>query len=169
MPSTPAPSKTCSAFALLLGACCHAVAPPTTTAGEAAPAVAAVEPEKAGSTATGQGLPSRVGLWWSEACGARSYPRELELSSDGTFVARDLVSPCPPAANCVWSGIVTWSGTWAGDEDGISLVVTQADHGPDTAPRPDRLGDDDGQFIEGSDPPCTWRRVTSTEPHPAGH
>lgn len=51
---------------------------------------------------------------WSTADGAKgAIERQLTLHADGQFVAADLVSPCPPDVQCVWSGIVDNAGAWA--------------------------------------------------------
>ncbi len=53
-----------------------------------------------------------VATWVSPSCGERSYERQITLNPDFSFVGQDLVSPCPPGASCVWSGVVSWKGTW---------------------------------------------------------
>lgn len=63
-----------------------------------------------------------TGTWTSASCGGRTYAREITLATDKTFVARDLVAPCPPKVACVWSGIVERKGTWT--LDGTKLTLT---------------------------------------------
>jgi hypothetical protein len=53
-----------------------------------------------------------VGLWTNDSCAPRKYPRTILVAADGTFEANDMVSPCPPRAQCAWSGIETTRGTW---------------------------------------------------------
>jgi len=53
----------------------------------------------------------------------RTYAREISLAKDGSFTARDLVSPCPAGKVCVWSGIVDRSGKWAMKESSVILTV----------------------------------------------
>lgn len=60
--------------------------------------------------------------WTSASCGERTYPRTIAFATDGTFLARDLVSPCPEGAQCVWSGIVERKGTYTATADRIALV-----------------------------------------------
>ncbi|NUO49511.1 MAG: hypothetical protein HOV80_11710 [Polyangiaceae bacterium] len=70
-----------------------------------------------------------VGTWVSASCGQRTYPREITLAKDGSFTARDLVSPCPPDKMCVWSGIVNREGKWAMKESTVIFTVgTGADN-----------------------------------------
>src|SRR5687767_8198684 len=69
------------------------------------------------------GAADPAGSWSSASCGKRTYVRELTLAGDGTFSARDLVSPCPPNAKCVWSGIVDRSGKWKLDGSKVLLTV----------------------------------------------
>lgn len=80
---------------------------------------------------------SLTGDWSSPSCGERTYPRELKLSEDGTWTARDLVSPCPPDVQCVWSGIVESHGTWTADGDAVTLTEETTDER--ARPRPTRL------------------------------
>ncbi len=67
-----------------------------------------------------------VGSWSSASCGDRTYERQLKVATDGTWAAMDLVSPCPPGAMCVWSGIVPTNGTWAADGEAITLAFDGA-------------------------------------------
>lgn len=73
--------------------------------------------------------------WTSAACGERAYPRELTLAAGGTYTGRDLVSPCPEGATCVWSGIIDFAGTWTQAHDLVTLEEASATAGPGT-PRP---------------------------------
>lgn len=56
--------------------------------------------------------PDLSGTWSSASCGKRTYERIISVASNGTFVADDRVSPCPPGTQCIWSGIVHRKGTW---------------------------------------------------------
>ena len=70
------------------------------------------------------GAPSwPLGAWTSEPCGGRAYPRQVTFSSDHRFSARDLVSPCPPGVQCVWSGIISWGGSWRIEGDHLLLEI----------------------------------------------
>jgi hypothetical protein len=40
------------------------------------------------------------------------------------------VSPCPPKVQCIWAGIVAWSGTWALDDKGAVLTKTAGGNDP---------------------------------------
>ena len=63
--------------------------------------------------------------WRSESCGDRTYAREMVLLDGGTYVRVDLVSPCPPGARCVWSGILTYRGSWSFDGTAIAISGEQ--------------------------------------------
>jgi hypothetical protein len=54
------------------------------------------------------------------------YEVQFEFALDGTFVKRDLVSPCPPDAVCFWSGIVTNTGTWNVGGTAVNLAYNTA-------------------------------------------
>ncbi|TNF27245.1 MAG: hypothetical protein EP329_19760 [Deltaproteobacteria bacterium] len=56
---------------------------------------------------------------------------QLQLLADGTVYQHDRISPCPPNARCIWSGVATNAGRWALDGDTITL----------TWPRPDTTHD----------------------------
>ncbi|MCP4920327.1 MAG: hypothetical protein GY913_25785 [Proteobacteria bacterium] len=74
--------------------------------------------------------------WRGEACGARAYPRELTFLPDFRYQGRDLVSPCPEGATCVWSGIVQFEGTWKDDGPFLTLTETSTDGAGQGSPRP---------------------------------
>ncbi len=65
---------------------------------------------------------SVVGTWASATCGERTYARELVFVEGGSYVRLDLVSPCPPDALCVWSGIVHFTGGWRLEGDRVRLI-----------------------------------------------
>lgn len=71
-----------------------------------------------------------VGSWSSRSCGERTYERRLTLKEDKTFTAEDRVSPCPPKVQCIWAGIVYWSGTWATNDKGVLLTKTSGGKDP---------------------------------------
>jgi len=77
-----------------------------------------------GQTPPGGGDASFAGTYTSPNCGARTYERKITINADGTFAAQDLVSPCPPGTQCVWSGIVNRQGTYTRAADAITLKVT---------------------------------------------
>lgn len=54
-----------------------------------------------------------VGDWTSPPCGGRTYARNLHFDADQHYAAIDLVEPCPPGTECVWSGMVGFQGLWA--------------------------------------------------------
>ncbi|MDG4864462.1 hypothetical protein P8605_40585, partial [Streptomyces sp. T-3] len=65
-----------------------------------------------------------TGTWVSPAAGERGYPREVDFDASGTFRVRDLVSPCPPKVQCVWSGIHHAQGTYAMEGDAVRLTYS---------------------------------------------
>jgi hypothetical protein len=83
-----------------------------------------------------------VGAWVSPACGARTYARKIQFNNGGTFEALDLVSPCPPKVACMWSGIVTNTGTYVVEGGSIKLSIAQPGAGPNARPIPAALAID---------------------------
>jgi len=79
----------------------------------------------------------------AQPCGTRAFVREIDLLPVDRFAARDLVSPCPPGARCVWSGIVLRSGTATWREGHLVLEAAPQDPsgppGPPGVPFPARL------------------------------
>jgi hypothetical protein len=71
-----------------------------------------------------------AGPWTSPLCVNRTYARDLDLASDGSFKAKDLVSPCPPYATCMWSGIVDRKGTWKLEGDKVTLSFSEPSKQP---------------------------------------
>lgn len=118
---------------------------PATTPGAAAPSATAPAPTP-GSTASAAA--DLAGTWGSASCGARTYERVLELRADGTFTASDRISPCPPGATCVWSGIIVREGTWAPGADRVTLTVTKDGKGPAGRPLPATLVLDGASLAE---------------------
>lgn len=102
-----------AAMPLILSCSCTSQAPqsPTTVEVRAAPSASEASPVKTAEIAVPKG--SWVGGWQSSECGERKYPRRLDLADDGTFIMMDLISPCPPGAKCVWSGVAARKGTWS--------------------------------------------------------
>ncbi len=111
---------------------------------EAAPIVeAAAEPaaEPAAPVVAAEAAPAAAapsGTWHSMSCGERAYARELTFDVTGTYTGKDLVSPCPPNARCIWSGVVTFSGTWVVEGSEVVLTETSSDNAAGL-PRPARV------------------------------
>ena len=84
-----------------------------------------------------------AGTWHSESCGKREYAREMVFLDGGTYVRFDLVSPCPPGAQCIWSGILNFRGGWTFDGTAIALndeqQVGSAGGGDSFGPGPRKL------------------------------
>ncbi|MER7173184.1 hypothetical protein [Streptomyces mesophilus] len=97
-------------------------------------AVALLVPALGGTTAfaagpgpgTGQHTqaPRKVaGTWISPRGGAgRAYERRITFERDGSFAMQDLVAPCPPKVQCVWSGIVHIDGTYRVEKGEVLLT-----------------------------------------------
>ncbi len=115
---------------------------PTTSAPTAAPTAASGAADPAGS-------------WSSASCGKRTYVRELTLTGDGTFSARDLVSPCPPNAKCVWSGIVDRSGKWKLDGAKVLLTVEKGTEAKAGEALPSELAFEGGVLSESG---CAYQK-----------
>ncbi|WP_437817869.1 hypothetical protein [Sorangium sp. So ce1078] len=98
---------------------------PTTTAPTAAPGPG--------------GDDALLGTWRSAACGPRKYERVLSFAKGGSFTAEDRVSPCPPKAACIWSGIIQRKGAFKRSGDTLSLSVADASTGPGGQPFPTTL------------------------------
>lgn len=118
--------------------------PPDGT-GEADVRPTAVPAPSAGIATAGASV---VGSWRSPSCGARSYPRELELLEGGRFTARDLVSPCPAGVSCMWSGIVERSGRFSVDGARLGLVVENGAAARGGQPLPESLAIEGGAPAE---------------------
>ncbi|WP_437970309.1 hypothetical protein WMF04_13870 [Sorangium sp. So ce260] len=80
-----------------------------------------------------------LGTWRSAACGPRKYERVLSFAKGGGFTAEDRVSPCPPKAACIWSGIIQRKGAFKRSGDTLSLSVADASTGPGGQPFPTTL------------------------------
>jgi hypothetical protein len=122
-PSTAAPSAPAEA----------AQAPATITATTHAPAA----PTPTAATASGE--EALFGMWSSAACGPRKYERLLSFARDGSFVAEDRVSPCPPRVVCIWSGVIHRKGAFKRSDRTLLLSVSEASHGPGAQPFPTTL------------------------------
>lgn len=58
-----------------------------------------------------------VGTW----SGTYTWDIQWIFAADGTFTKHDLIAPCPADVMCVWSGIVTNTGTWAVKQGIVAL------------------------------------------------
>lgn len=96
----------------------------------------------AGTPAPSSGSDRLLGIWTSPSCGARTYARTLQFDRGSAFEAQDLVSPCPPKVQCIWSGIVGNKGTYAVEGSTIRLTVTQPGANTKAQPLPTTLGVD---------------------------
>lgn len=116
------------------------------------------------ATATTSPLPpaqSPLGLFRSASCGSRNYARELEFREGGTFTAKDLMSPCPLGANCVWSGVMERSGTFTVAGTVITLTITKGGELGGAKPLPQTLTTNAGALVEANaGTTCAYTRPT---------
>lgn len=108
--------------------------PPEGTAAEPAAAPAAPRPPAS--------QPDLAGAWVSPKCGDRTYERRITFEKDGAFTAEDRVSPCPPGARCIWSGIVNRAGRYELRGDSVALEPAKGDASAAGKPLPASLGFD---------------------------
>lgn len=85
------------------------------------------------------------GSWLSSSCGERAYARIISFHG-GRFTAEDRIAPCPPGAQCIWSGVVYRTGSYSISADGklLQLSLERADAKQPGAPFPDQLELDPG-------------------------
>jgi len=146
-----------AAAALLCLACGGSKNPPADNGDAAEPVAQEPTPDPGGDPDgkdehTDQTGPTPVGDWVAQPCGERDYVRHLRFGGGGerqTYEGRDLVSPCPPDAQCAWSGIVAFNGRWWGSEDGVGLDELKAAPPDMGQPRPKALTWKDGELMEG--------------------
>ncbi|XXX80489.1 hypothetical protein WMF30_17145 [Sorangium sp. So ce134] len=135
---------------------------PTTAAPTAQEPTAQASATTAPTTAPGPGDDAPLGTWRSAACGSRKYERVLSFAKGGSFTAEDRVSPCPPRAACIWSGIIQRKGAFKRSGDTLSLSVSEASQGPGGQPFPTTLAVDPatGAPVETGDggKPCPYQR-----------
>ena len=93
---------------------------------------------------------SPVGGWLSEGCGDRTYARYIEIKDGAAFSGEERISPCPEGANCMWSGIHTFTGTWSLAEESLTFEVTKTSaQGEEAAVWPTMLTYAGGRLLEG--------------------
>lgn len=154
-PPTPAPAPAAAPAA-------PSAAPPATGAAPAtgAPPASGAPPAEGDATvptllgdAPGVAF---VGNWTSGSCGQRDHARNLRFEEDYQWAAIDLVSPCPVGAQCAWSGLVTYAGTWAQVDKEVRMrqIGTSAQPGQ---PYPTAVASTtDGMLVE-PDTGCLYR------------
>jgi hypothetical protein len=128
------------------GASAPSSAPPAGPTGSATPTDTAAAP-----TTPPPGGPAPISLpgrWTSPRCGERKYVRNLELLDGGTFKAEDRVSPCPPNVQCVWSGIIHRTGSWAQEGNTVKLVVDKDRNPPRGQVLPQSLEHAGAELVE---------------------
>jgi hypothetical protein len=143
----------------ILAACCGGAGSNQGAAADEGPAPEAPQALDAGSAAEPV---DPLGSWENGSCGEREYLRRVNFLASGNFTALDSVAPCPPKAQCVWSGIIRWSGAWEVEGDVIELSIKQTgEKMPEVLPRefvvlgrdPLSIGERVGDLV------CPYRRV----------
>jgi len=109
-----------------------------------------------------------LGSWRGGACGKRTYARDIELRAGGAVTVHDRVSPCPPKVACVWSGIVSFEGTWTLTGRRVTLELRRTTYPKmKTAPLPDTLVWSGKLVATESGNWCSYRRLTPRASGPA--
>lgn len=116
--------------------------PPVPSSTTPAPSTTPTPAPTTGTPAPSGGSERLIGVWTSPSCGARTYARTLQFDRGSAFEAQDLVAPCPPKVQCIWSGIVGNKGTYAVEGSTIRLNVTQPGSNAKAQPLPTTLGID---------------------------
>jgi len=104
-----------------------------------------------------------VGIWQSDSCGdARTYVRAIAVDDNGMWRSRDMVSPCPPGTQCMWSGIVEANGTWLPAEPLGTIQLNVGSAAPRNAPGeapPSSLSLKPGQVVD--DLGCSYKATSA--------
>jgi len=156
--------KLASALALAFVAGCSHHTPAPTDGSEATETTIPTPPTDSGTAAATSAPPAGDGLagaWTSPSCSKRTYPREITFDSNGIWSARDLVSPCPPNAKCVWSGIVDRSGKSKLEGTKVLLIPNEgSERSQAGSPFPTEMSFDAGVLSEPSDDggSCHYKR-----------
>ena len=97
-----------------------------------------------------------AGNWTSPSCGGRAYARNIRFEADNSYSAIDMIQPCTPGAECKWSGMVGYTGTWvlSGDKK-MKLREMGASNSPGSPHPYEFVADFDGNLIENT---CLYKR-----------
>jgi hypothetical protein len=140
------------------------IEPPPLTSSSAA--VAGPEsPDAAPEAASKAELEAALsGPWVSPSCGARDYERWITFDFPA-FESHDRISPCPPKAACVWSGVVIRKGTAEIQGEVIHLTFADPASTPGVA-LPTSLTIDASRPVETSTSgaTCPYHRRAGTAP-----
>lgn len=102
-----------------------------------------------------------VGDWTSPGCEGRAYPRNLHFRNDNSYAGIDLVSPCPPDTQCVWSGMVGYAGIWKQEGNKLLLREIGAPTEPGSPHPTEIISTFDGTLMENG---CTYTRGLTVPP-----
>jgi hypothetical protein len=108
------------------------------------------------------------GVWVAPPCGRRNYERRLELVEGGVARLEERISPCPPGASCVWSGVEVVEGSWERQDGEVALRLDEVARAMAVEP-PDRLGLESraGTLALVEDGGCRYRRAEASDTAPA--
>jgi len=152
------------AFAAIVSLCAGCGAAGSGNGAAGAEPTPAAAPD-AGEAAAAEPAPAApiVGGWENGSCGERHYRRLVRFFEDGRFTGLDEVAPCPPKAQCVWSGIIHWKGSWSFDGKRVSLEIEpiEGEKTPEAQPEefevvsadPFSIGERSGDVV------CPYRRA----------
>ena len=124
----------------------------TRTTEPVAPAAPPAAPPEVPAEVPAEATPinAPVGGWSSTGCGERTHERRIELRAEGAFSGQERISPCPPGASCMWSGVHSFTGQWTLTEQTVALTVSKTDAKGELAEAwPDTLAWDGERLLEG--------------------
>jgi hypothetical protein len=142
--------------ALLVGCSPSAISPAQRREIVTDPAPSATAPALAVEPRTALGVAAIVGAWEGPSCEGRNYVRRVTFEGDGTFMAIDLVAPCPAGAACVWSGMILWKGTWQLRDSRVVLDVDRSTRLPDAVPQWLTVGQNARELAETPGTSCRY-------------
>jgi hypothetical protein len=102
-----------------------------------------------------------VGDWTSPGCAGRTFARNLRFESDNSYAGVDLVSPCPPDTECVWSGLVGYAGIWKQEGNKLQLREIGAPTAPGSPHPTEVISTFDGTLMENG---CTYTKGLAVPP-----
>lgn len=96
-----------------------------------------------------------VGVWTSPGCEGRTYARNLLFARDNSYAGVDLISPCPPDKQCMWSGIVGYAGIWKQEGNKLQLREIGSPTVPGSPHPTEVISTFDGTLMENG---CTYTK-----------
>ena len=102
-----------------------------------------------------------IGDWTSTGCKSRTYARNLHITSDHGYAGIDLVSPCPPGKECMWSGIVGFAGIWKQEDRTLHFREIGAPIAKGSPHPTEVTADTKGNLVENG---CVYTRGVTVPP-----